>query len=422
MLDGMRRYAGSQDAGSGIEAPQKFDRSRYPRSYGMSGGWKFVLCILGTVLIAGTSFLCYSLLRTEPPQAHSEQILITLATFFGLIGAYLIARALTFRIDVAADSIEVVQLFSRRRLARDQIAGWRITKAGRQSPTLRLETKEPASKALRVPLAIKADEAFEHWYSTLPNLDAAEAREAERALIERRYAHLSAIEQKQKVERLRAFASKAKFLPYVLFAAVIFHSLSVLALWLLAVTPWLSIVFVQRYRPLFLLSGRQVDLPMLVIVPGLLLIAASSHLHVLDWRSMIFLTAAGAALLTGAGVYADPSLREKKASLALFALMSCGYGFGAGIVVNALGDRSVPTIYRVEVLSKHISSGRSRSHYMTLSAWGPVHEAKDVIVSSDVYSAVAPGEVACVHLNKGALGVAWYNVEGCGSDPCTRPT
>ncbi len=86
------------------------------------------------------------------------------------------------------------------------------------------------------------------------------------------------------------------------------------------------------------------------------------------------------------------------------------YGYGATSTINAVYDESPATIYRPQVVSKHINSGKSTTYYLKLPAWGPVATEEDVKVSRTYYQQVQPGQQVAVALRPGRLGVPWFAV------------
>jgi hypothetical protein len=95
-------------------------------------------------------------------------------------------------------------------------------------------------------------------------------------------------------------------------------------------------------------------------------------------------------------------------------IFTASYFFGATVQANALFDRSVPVIYRVVVLRKHVSSGRYAMYWeLWLAPWGPRQEAQSEWVAPSLYRSVAPGQSVCVDLHAGALKIPWCAVNEC---------
>jgi hypothetical protein len=82
--------------------------------------------------------------------------------------------------------------------------------------------------------------------------------------------------------------------------------------------------------------------------------------------------------------------------------------------VNALLDRSVPRPFRVVVISKYASHGKSTSYHLKLAPWGPKVSGQDLMVSYIHYAALKPGDTVCMLLRSGALYVPWSQLGRCG--------
>ena len=86
------------------------------------------------------------------------------------------------------------------------------------------------------------------------------------------------------------------------------------------------------------------------------------------------------------------------------------YSYGLLITTNAAFDESEPTIYKVKVLDKRISSGKNRSYYLELSEWGPQKKIEEVSVSKNLYKSMEKGDSAVVYFNKGLYEIPYYMV------------
>jgi hypothetical protein len=150
-----------------------------------------------------------------------------------------------------------------------------------------------------------------------------------------------------------------------------------------------------------------------VLFPGFgLTILALHDSSPIGWLGPAVMALLGSALLTYGVMRADPGPKARGVALRIYALMFGAYGYGAGMVVNTALDTGTPTIYSVHVLSKHVSSGRGRSLYLTVEPWGADKITGDISVNGELYRA-AIGSVVCVNLHSGALGAPWYALSLC---------
>jgi hypothetical protein len=109
-------------------AQDVFDPGAYPRTYGLSVASKWMVSALGLVIaslsLAGGIFF----LRPDNGRAPAgPAILVALCGGFALMGIYLLAAAIFYRAILQADSIQVFEIYRRRRLARDEILSQTLT-------------------------------------------------------------------------------------------------------------------------------------------------------------------------------------------------------------------------------------------------------------------------------------------------------
>ena len=94
---------------------EDFDPALYPRTYRMSLVWRLVILSCGALLTLGG--LCgvayFSLANTLAGWA--AVFLIVLCAVFGCLGLYGVLHPLQYRVTLAADAVEVIEPFRRRR-------------------------------------------------------------------------------------------------------------------------------------------------------------------------------------------------------------------------------------------------------------------------------------------------------------------
>jgi hypothetical protein len=189
--------------------------------------------------------------------------------------------------------------------------------------------------------------------------------------------------------------------------------------WVCIALPWVAVGLVARFQPFYRFGGPKngplPDLSPGLIGPGcVLVLLALTSIATVEWRGPLILSICFCLVLMAAGLRADPWLRSHRGSAALVAVLVGGYGYGAGLEVNALLDRSTPLNYPVVVSSKRVSRGKSTSYHLGLAPWGPYHTSEEVMVPGWRYRQTQIGDTVCVALRTGALGVAWYTLGSCG--------
>jgi hypothetical protein len=400
----------------------EFDPTLYPRTYRMSLGWRLVILTCGALSALGGLFGAAYFSLAGEPSGWEAAFLIAVFTVFVCLGLYGVLHPLQYRVTLQANGVEVVEPFRRRRLSREEIKGMRLIHTGKGFSILALVPRDEHAKQVRIALAFKIDEAFASWVAEVPDLDSKEVVESYVELIRRLYPDLSSEERARRFKRLRQASMGVNGAAIALCAAgsllpdpdhLVFTGLLAL--------PWIAIVLVARFQPLYRFGGgssndRHLDLTAPLILPGFILTlrAVFHDIETLDWKGPAMLAFAGGLLLTGAAVQIDPWFRKQRWSVLLCGLMICLYGYGAGLELNAIADRSAPQVFQVVVLAKHASEdSRSTTWYLTLNPWGPVTTREDVSVLGALYRATRPGDTVCVLLRRGAIGMPWYEVTAC---------
>lgn len=393
--------------------------SDYPRTY-RAARWVYLLtvpvglafCALGVAL----AWLLGS--QTQSPGALAGVAL--LATAVAAFGALMMAATLRSRVVLSFDAVEVHGLIRVRRLARADIAGRRLLSLQYGQKMLVLCPKDPRVRALKIASSMRTDAVWDAWVGALPDLDAQEAQALEAEVAAN--AELGQTPE-ERLARLGAARKLANALNLTTYAAAAWgyiyprpYGLAVLAL---AVLPWAAILMVAKSSGLCRIDSRRGDprptLAIPMIIPGLvLLMRAVLDVGVLDIGRALIFAAVAAGLLTWAALMSDSAARERPWSALLLLLLGCAYGYGAVVLGDRLLDSAPGENFRVAVLARHVSRGRSTSYHLQLDRWGPRSEPDDVTVSGDLYAQSPPGSTVCVHRGPGALGISWYDVVGCG--------
>jgi hypothetical protein len=194
-----------------------------------------------------------------------------------------------------------------------------------------------------------------------------------------------------------------------------------LQVWVLIALPWAAILAVKYFSPFFRFGGpinsSVPDLSLALIIPGLFLsLRVLQAINPVGWEGPLSLTVIGSVLLVGAAIWGDPWLQQHRVTSVLVALLCCGYGYGAGMQVNALLDKSMPQPFQVKVLGKSVGTGRSANYYLVLAPWGPRVAGQKLSVPRSLYEETKLGDSVCMVLRSGALGVAWSEPGSCGAE------
>jgi hypothetical protein len=398
-----------------------FDPKAYPRTYGISISGKWLLFVLGLVLFSiGCSGAIYFAM-TDGVHARGSEVFVIFSAGFALLGVYLFAVATWYRVVLQADSIETFEVHRRRQMARRDIEGRSHVSSTRGPATWVLVPKPGFGRKIQLSSFLKTDGYFRGWMLSLPDLDAGKRRDAARersnaiaALKQRGFNELA-------IERLSHFARGLNWAVYGVGIASFFISNQLhLLIWMMIALPWAAILLVAVFRPYYRFGGPRnsplPDLSMMLLIPGAwLTLHALQNIAPIGWRAPLSLTAIGSLILVGAALWVDPWLQRHRGTAVLLLFIGCGYGYGAGLQVNALLDGSAPQAYRVLVVSRHVSHGKSTSYHLQLAPWGPNVGGQDLMVSPSRYAQTRPGDSVCMLLRPGALNVAWSELGQCDS-------
>lgn len=401
---------------------EQFEPASYPRTYRLARGMQRLLPPIGLLIlglgVAGS--IRFGVLADDTLRARV--VGGALWVLFASLGLYLVLIARRYKVILGANGIELRELLRHRQLERSNILGRRYFVGGAGSGRWILVPKIGFGRKLELSMFLQTDKEFSAWVLSLPDLDRdrkdAEKREnadAAGALSERGYG-----ERAQ--GRLRQAATWLCCGAYGLGVAILlvpdpYHVLT----WTAVTMPWFAVAAVAKFGPFYRFGGpRKSPLPDLspaLFISGLFLaLKVLRSMSAVDWHSALALTLLGAFGIVGAASYADPWLRKHFGAAALLVLGCCGYGYGAGLEVNALLDRSVPKTYSVAVLFKRTSHGRSTSYYLGVPAWGPRQLGGEVMVSERRYRNTRVGDTVCMLLRPGAFSVGWYVLASCGDE------
>jgi hypothetical protein len=137
---------------------------------------------------------------------------------------------------------------------------------------------------------------------------------------------------------------------------------------------------------------------------------------VLDWGQLWLIAVAGGAVLTIAALALCGAAQIKQWPAAF---VGVAYAFGVVAQGDALLDTAPGETFQTQVISTHISRGRSTTYSVTLAPWGPDTGANTHDVSPALYAHLEFRGVACVTLHSGALHLRWYVISTCDGQTFT---
>jgi hypothetical protein len=344
-------------------------------------------------------------------------LVFLLPVFWGL---YLAVNEFKKKVIFLDHEVEIHSLRDVKRVPFDSIKGCRIIRDRRLGKSIILVTDNPELKEVRLPSRLNEDTAFSNWVALLPDMDKADFRASEAAIIGSGSDWLAPEERKKKLSGARRNAiTLTVFGGAVFFWGCMAQETLFIAAWILAAIPWMAMALAATERSHYALWFKRNDprgpLGLAIALPGLLLAARIlAGVDVLDWKDVHAFVLIFVALMALAVTGLDSSIRNP-AAIVLLVLALVPYGYGTLELLDIAADESAGQTYQTEVLDKYSTSGGHGSHTytLTLGPWGPVrhNETRDVLWP--LYNSLSKGDIACVRLHDGYLGLPWYKVSAC---------
>jgi hypothetical protein len=395
--------------------------AHYPRTYTLSGGYRALSIGLGLVVAVG-SLLLMDLVGLDGAGPTTVRLIVSgLFLAFLLLGVYLMASSFRYRVTLDTHSVEVSGVLRRRYVERRDIKGIRrrIVRNGPDSWTVVLN--DGAGRSLQLTQSLKTDREFTDWIKSFRDLDretekasAQEAAEASRILEARGFGPAA----QRSLRQLATFLGTGSYV--LLFLLLLVPRWQSTLVWVAIGWPLVTIALVACFQPYFRLGGGKgnalPDLSTGLFFPGCALtLVALNAVHTVHWWTPLIVAVSGGVLLVGLAWWADPWLRRQRWTAPALALLCCAYGYGAGFEIDSRLDRSAPTFYPVQILSMHVSHGKSTNYHLEVSPWGPIRDADDITVARGRYARTRVGDTQCIALHRGAIGIPWYVLDDCPS-------
>ena len=384
--------------------------------YRMAKGWRMLLYVVVPPMLLFCLVLPFVLFKGKN---YSVVAVVAFGGMcLGLAGGLLHALLDAVRGVFIIGPRELTQVgaFKTKTLGLHEILGYRL-----DDKQVSISPKDAGLPAIKISVSIERYPEIIQWLSVrYPNLDHAEAEQATADLLadealgttpEARAAALSRARQVATGLNIAGGLTGAWLIfhpepyPWAVAAGLLLPALTMAALWLLPNTLRIDEEKNSGY-PSALVGFLAPSMGLLVRA----LFDYEVVSHALLWP-VAGKAAAGVALLLGIGSRKF-LVRQGALTRTIFAvgLLAALYGYGAASVINTVYDEATAEAFTPQVMSKHISTGKTTTYYLTLQAWGPVAAGEDVSVSRAYYEQVQPGQSVKVALGAGRLGVPWFIV------------
>jgi hypothetical protein len=321
------------------------------------------------------------------------------AALFCLVAAAAFAVAawgrLTLRIVFRPEQIAFESSFSSRIVQRDELAGWQV-----RNKQFQIEFRDRSRNPILIDWIAEDDPRLRSWIGDLPEFDPDD--------------WILKVAEGAKPERVAALASAKR----LTLAVNIMGSLAVVwfvatgnpgAATLLMLVPVAA--FVMTLHPSGLIRFEpdypNAALAVLMTALGLPLRTALETTSVNKDEAWVIAAAVGVVFcMMVAGTTRIFTRHHREIPIVL--IMALAYGYGAGMQLNRQLDFA-PTVHqKAEVLRKYMGSGNNR-YYVRLAPWGKRLQASAVEVDEPVWRSLIEGDLVCIPVHGGALGVQWFN-------------
>jgi hypothetical protein len=397
-----------------------FDPSLYPRTYRMSRRQFVLLLSLGAILLAVGLFLAWQIGSSQ--DAVKRQVLrIVLVLFFTGLGLYQIGDVLRYRVTLRADSIELTNLFGKRRLARADIGSRRIEDRDRSISKLVLIPNRKSLRRLKIPLVLTPDSAFEGWIADIPDSEVEELVKHAQEMLEDGALGASPGQRLDNIKKRQKTALVATLITLALGVYGLFdpHPYP-LVLFMLALFPWAAMLLTAHWRRAYGITGDNEFHPHLMVpllLPGCVLgLRAVFDVHDLnDWSLLLPTLAIAATMSLCAGLALGARGRTRWLYLLVLMPLMAFYGYGSVALANAKLDPATSQVFQTTVQNRSVQvTARHTDWNLQLAPWGPRSEAVNTPVSHALFEDTKVGDQVCVALHPGALGIPWFEVATCG--------
>jgi hypothetical protein len=329
------------------------------------------------------------------------------------------------RTTITADAVERATLFGIRRLARDEVVGYRPQPANRYSSASRLLFPREHGRPMRVP---DLAEGRRTWVGTLPDLDATARQAADRALEANPALGRTVEVRRARIAAIRHISTGLLVAGAGLSFACLFwpaepHTLILAA----AAAPLIGAAIALT---LSRLGGRTLDgrrMPVetrWLVQPSVILLLTSvglairiGQLQLIDPWSLAPAAVVVAIPLLAVIGWLDRDLIFDRSFLLPIMFAAAGVAYAAGTIaeVNVALDSSPGRAVATRITEMHVARHRRApdTYVVTLAPWRGLDRTEETDVPPELYGRLHEGERMCVTQHRGALGFGWFTAAAC---------
>ncbi|AYB29653.1 hypothetical protein [Chryseolinea soli] len=388
------------------------------RIYRLAKGWAIFIYIFLFLAIAGLGWAMASVLAEGNPDEVVYWLKIGGALTGIAVSIFFIGEVKKDTFVIATDRVYTTGTFFKRALNLDEIRGFSV-----DENYIFIEPTTENKKRIRVSTYFGSTDDIVDWLSQrYPNLDEVTIQQEQNEILANPEFGWSEEQRGERLQRARRLALTVNVFGGI--AAVVAFFLPGPNLWSMtaAIAMFMIALLASKLSNGLIRLDEKKNSAYPTVFYAIIFTGASvmvrtlMDFNVLDFRQAWILTGAITALLIVLIVFKNSELKFRTGSeifTSIFiVVVLMAYSFGTAVALNGLLDTSTPEIFTVKIVRKHVSSGKTRTYYLTLEPWGGQKEQKDAKVSSRFYRSVEPGESVSLYRMKGKFGIPWFFIAG----------
>lgn len=387
------------------------------KKYKIAKGWAIFIYLFAPLLIGLFGWLLILPFLSGNFEPNVSWVLIPVSVAMISLIVFGVLEAYKGRLIIQNNSIESISIFSNRKLAFEDIKGFTINEQ-----YIFVESRNKEQKRIKISKYISGYNEILHWLiQNFPNLDFQNGIIEEQEILNNEtFGWTKEIRE----EKLKNSRQTSKLINWVAGLSLVWnffyptpYQYSILA----AITiPILALLVVKFSNGLIRFDEKNGSAyPSVVyafVFPSLgLMLRAVLDYDLFDysnvWLPTMIITLAFLFLLLIK--QKEITFKEKIDYLTIssLAMFLFAYSFGTVVHVNCYYDNSEPKYFTAKVLDKRISSGKSTSYYLELSAWGQQEEIDEVSIGKRLYNKIKIGDEVNINFRDGQLEIPWFQLK-----------
>jgi len=317
---------------------------------------------------------------------------------------------------ITHDKVYSIGLFSYKELLFSEIKGYRLSKE-----YIFIEPTEKGTKRIKITTYIgKKDELIEWLSSYYHDLDILQAQQEEQEILSNEEFGWDEEQRMQKLKNAHKITKAFNWLGGIVGAWTLFWPKPYdYAVNVSIIIPIIAIIIQKLSGGIIKIANTKnspyPDIFWAILAPSMALcLRALFDYNIFDYSNLWMSLLALGLLFTGLLATGNKEIKFKQVNdyLAILGLMvfSFGYAYGTVICLNGVYDKSEPQIYTAKIVSKRVSSGKTRTYYFEVTPWGPQKQNEEVTVSSELYNKHTEGDQVAIYFKKGLFEIPWFVV------------